>query len=267
MKPPTLRPDWPDEVKAVYDHDVREIWDPTAAPHVWNQYHNQLSLYLGFCPGDSALEILDVGCAQGTLALLLAERGHRVTAVDIRPAFLDYARSRHERGEIRFLAVNALDLCLADRFDIVFANQLLEHTVYPHALIRTLKNHLKPRGRLVVTTPNWAYFANRRDALPKYAEIGDPSTHEHRQFSFDGDGHFFAYARTELEDLLSGAELLQVKVRHFETPWISGHARVRHIHRLAPVGLLRALDSFTLRLPVLASFLAHQLLGTGVAPE
>jgi 2-polyprenyl-3-methyl-5-hydroxy-6-metoxy-1,4-benzoquinol methylase len=267
MKPPSFHPDWPNEVKALYAHDVREIWDPTVAPHVWSQYHNQLDLYFSFCPGDVALDILDVGCAQGTLALLLAERGHRVTAVDIRPHFLDYARSRYERGEVRFLAANALDLRLAERFDIIFANQILEHTVYPETLVRTVRDHLKPRGRLVATTPNWGYFASRRAALPKYAEIGNPADHKHRQFTADGDGHFFAYTRQELRNVLSKAGLMQVQVRHFESPWISGHAKIRHLHGLAPPTLLGVLDSLTLRLPAAGSFLAHQLLGTGVRSE
>jgi 2-polyprenyl-3-methyl-5-hydroxy-6-metoxy-1,4-benzoquinol methylase len=267
MKPPVVRPDWPDEVKALYAHDVREMWDQVVAPHIWNQYHSQLDLYLAFCRVDVALDILDVGCAQGTLALLLAERGHRVTAIDIRPHFLDYARSRYERGEVRFLAVNAFDLRLAERFDIIFANQILEHTVYPEALVRTLRDHLKPHGRLVATTPNWGYFANRRAALPKYAGIGDPADHEHRQFTADSDGHFFAYAHDEFRNVLSRAGLTQVEVRHFESPWISGHAKIRHLHRVAPPTLLRALDSLTLRLPAVGSFLAHQLLGTGVRSE
>jgi len=34
-------PAW-SEVKALYRHDIQEIWDPTINRHIWNQYHNQL---------------------------------------------------------------------------------------------------------------------------------------------------------------------------------------------------------------------------------
>src|SRR5207342_664659 len=102
MIPPVYNPAWPDDVKALYRHDMQEIWDRRLTPQIWNQYHNQLDYYLGIA-GDEPLSVLDVGCAQGTLALLLAERGHHVTAVDIRPQFLDYAKSRHTHGDIRFL--------------------------------------------------------------------------------------------------------------------------------------------------------------------
>jgi 2-polyprenyl-3-methyl-5-hydroxy-6-metoxy-1,4-benzoquinol methylase len=79
MRPPVFNPEWSEEVQAVYRHDVREVWDPTIARHVWNQYHNQLDLYLSLAEGRGRLNILDIGCAQATLALLLAERGHRVS--------------------------------------------------------------------------------------------------------------------------------------------------------------------------------------------
>src|SRR6187397_3065764 len=102
MKPPVFDPTWPSDVQALYRHDVQEMWDRSIAPQIWNQYQNQLSIYCGLADGSGPLDVLDVGCAQGTLALLLAERGHRVCAMDIRQQFLDYAASRHESGAIRF---------------------------------------------------------------------------------------------------------------------------------------------------------------------
>ena len=88
-------------------------------------------------PETEPLEILDVGCAQGTLALLLAERGHRVTAVDLRADFLQYAQSRHTHGDVRFLQANALEEDIPGQYDLVFANQLIEHLVYPGGISDT----------------------------------------------------------------------------------------------------------------------------------
>src|SRR4029450_7590856 len=138
----------------------QEIWDRSIAPQIWNQYHNQLDAYCALAEGRGPLDVLDVGCAQGTLALLMAERGHRVCAMDIRQQFLDYAASRHERGEIQFLRGNAMEATPERQFDLVFANQLVEHLVYPAQLVGRLASWLKPHGRLVVTTPNGAYIKN-----------------------------------------------------------------------------------------------------------
>jgi 2-polyprenyl-6-hydroxyphenyl methylase/3-demethylubiquinone-9 3-methyltransferase len=262
MKPPQPSPTWPPEVMAVYRHDLQEMWDRSIAPHVWNQYHNQLDQYLALA-GRAPLDILDVGCAQGTLALLLAERGHRVTAVDLRREFLEYAQSRHTHGDVRFLQLNALEQEIPDRYDLVFANQLIEHLVYPDRLVARLKAALRPGGRLVVTTPNGDYL---RNDLPAYRELGDLRQWEHLQFSADGDGHFFAYRAEELLGVFRSAGLQQVRAVFFETPWISGHMRVRHLHRWMPSGVLRALDRLALAAPRLGRRLAHQLLVTGVAP-
>lgn len=263
MKPPTFDPAWPADVQALHRHDVQEIWDRTIAPQIWNQYHNQLDIYCALAEGRGTLDVLDVGCAQGTLALLLAERGHRVCAMDIRQQFLDYAASRHECGAIRFLCGNAMDADLADKYDLIFANQLIEHLVYPEKLIRRLAGWLRPRGRLVVTTPNWSYI---RNSLPSFRELGDPSKHEHRQFSADGDGHFFAYRASEITEIIQGAGLLRASVSYFETPWISGHVKIRHLHSWCPTVLLRWLDAATLRIPAVGSRLAHQLMIVGEAP-
>lgn len=143
MKPPVFDATWPDDVKALFRHDMQEMWDPNVAPQIWNQYHNQIDLYLAFA-GQKPLRILDVGCAQGTLALLLAEQGHSVIAVDIRPQFLDYARSRHTAGDVRFMAANVLEEDLPDGQDLVFANQVIEHLVYPGRLISRLERLLAP---------------------------------------------------------------------------------------------------------------------------
>lgn len=261
MKSPIFDARWDEEMQSLYRHDMREMWDRRIAPHVWNQYRNQLDTYLAFAPEIEPLDILDVGCAQGTLALLLGERGHRVTAMDIRPAFLDYARSRHTHGDVRFVCGNVLQATPEGQYDLIFANQIVEHLVYPHHLLAALKARAKPGARIVMTTPNHAYFLN---ALPSYLELGDPAQWEHRQHSADADGHFYAYRAEELVDIFERAHLERVEVRFFETPFISGHVKVRYVHRWMPAGILRSLDRRALALPWIGRRLAHQLLVTGI---
>lgn len=262
MKPPRFDSRWPEDVQALYRHDMQEIWDPSIAPQIWNQYHNQLDLYRRLCNDRGRLDILDVGCAQGTLALLLAEDGHNVCAMDIRKQFLDYAASRHEKGDVRFVCANAMEGEIDGQYDLIFANQIIEHLVYPLELVQRLAARLKPGGRLVMTTPNGGYLKN---SLPSFKELGDPAQHEHRQFTADGDGHFFAYRVDELAEIFSGAGLRNIRVSHFETPWISGHMKLRYLHSWVLVALLRALDAATLFVPGLGKRFAHQLLVVGDA--
>jgi 2-polyprenyl-3-methyl-5-hydroxy-6-metoxy-1,4-benzoquinol methylase len=260
MRPPVFNPQWSEDVQAVYRHDMQEMWDSDIARHIWNQYHNQIDLYVSLTAGATKLDILDVGCAQGTLALLLAERGHKVWAMDIRQPFLDYAASRYEKGDIHFVCGNAMEVDLKQRYDLIFANQIVEHLVYPVEFTQRLKGWLKPGGRLVMTTPNASYLKN---SLPTFSELGDPRQYSHMQFTADADGHFFAYLGEELESVFEQAGFAHISAGYFETPFISGHVKVRFLHPILPTSVLRVLDRLVLSTPIFGKRLAHQLMVVG----
>jgi len=254
MKRPQPDPAWTPEVAEVYRNDLREMWDRDVERHSYNSYQNQLALYQSLIERYGARSVLDVGCAQATLAMLLAESGRRVVAVDIRQPFLDYAKNRWEHGEIDFVCANVFERPRLGTFDVVFANQIIEHLVYPAELLRILTAYVNPGGVMVVSTPNHDYF---RSPLPSYTELGDPKQHEHKQFSAGGGDHFFAYTEEELRAAAREAGLEVAEMLYFETPFISGHFMVRFLHRLLPVAVLRALDRLALR--VAPRRLAHQL--------
>lgn len=263
MKPPVYSDEWSDEVRAVYAHDLQEIWDPSIRPQVWHLYNEQLRLYMGFADRP-ALQILDVGCAQATLALMLAEAGHNVTAVDVRQGFLDYACSRYTHGKIQFLCANVLEDPLDGQFDIVFANQILEHIVRPIKLLEVLIQRLRPGGVLVASTPNHGYLMNR---LPSFSDLDAPENYAHLEHSADGDGHFFFYTASELSSCLEQAGFQSIDVTPFETPFASGHMKVRFIHGRVPRSWLRVADAVLRRIPWLGERFSHQLLATGRRPE
>ena len=258
---PKFNPDWSDHVKGLYKHDMEEYWDKSIVPNAWNQYRNLLDYYLSIAHSSDPLDILDIGCAQGTLALLLAEAGHKVCAVDLRQESIDYAKSRYEKGTIEFLKHNVLEMKLPQKFDLIFANQIIEHLVYPKEMIEQLNKQLKPGGRLIISTPNHAYFKSKH---PSFTELGDPKQWEHKQFSSDGDGHFFAYTQDELISLFEQSGMKQITSQVFETPFMSGHMKIRYLHKILPYPVLRMLDRFTLRLPLIGKRLSHQLAVIGV---
>jgi 2-polyprenyl-6-hydroxyphenyl methylase/3-demethylubiquinone-9 3-methyltransferase len=263
LKRPIFNPDWPEDVVSLYNHDMQEIWDANITRQIWNLYHNQLDLYFSLTEGRDSLKILDVGCAQGTLALLLAERGHNVWAMDIRSKFLDYAASRYERGNVRFICGNAMEIQMEEKFDIIFANQIVEHLMHPLEFIRRLADWLTPGGHLVMTTPNGNYI---RNSLPPFSELNDISQYEHLQFSADGDGHFFAYRGDELKQMYEEVGLKKVQITYFESPWISGHMKIRYLHSIVPISILRFLDRLTIKMPSVNKLLSHQIMIEGRLP-
>jgi len=259
MKKPVFNPSWSDEVKALYDHDMQEMWDASIAPHIYNMYHDELRRYQEIA-GTVPLRILDVGCAQGTLALLLAEAGHQVTALDLRAPYLEYARSRYEKGSISFVEGNVLELDLEGSYDLIFANQILEHLVYPREMISGLMKLLSPGGRFVATTPSFHYLKSR---LPSFTSLGDPEQYKDKQFFPDGDGHFFAYTSDELRSIAEQAGLSNVRVTTYASPWITGHMKFRYLHGIVPVSVLRLLDRVLLAIPGLRDIFGYQLMLSG----
>lgn len=258
MKAPIYDATWPDDIKALYAHDMQEIWDRSIAPQVWLQYHNQLDLYQSLIPHNQSLRILDVGCAQATLALKLAEAGHEVVALDLRAGFLKYAESRYTHGNIRFVCGNVFaDSMSLGAFDIVFANQIFEHVFDPVPKIEILARYLKPAGELIITTPNWEYFVNK---LPSLLEFEQLDVTQFEEFTADGDGHVFAYTAEELEKVCLSAGLLPGKTIFFESPFVSGHFKIRYIQRILPESLARWIDRITLNLPWVGRKFAHQML-------
>lgn len=248
---------WSNEVKALYRHDIQEIWDNEINRHIFNQYNNQLRLYLSIAQKIGKKKILDIGCAQATLALKLAEAGFTVTAMDIRQEFLDYAKSRYEFGDIKFVKMDVLTEEIYGEYDLIFLNQIVEHVVYPKVILNKLRENLKSGGVIVITTPNHEYLTMH---LPSYLDLGNLEDWEHLQNSADGDGHFFAYKLSELSHLTEECGYKVQSKTYFESPFISGHVKIRYIHKFIPVSLLRIFDALLCATPLLRRLVCHQLL-------
>ena len=107
-------------------------------------------------PGE--LHILEVGTGPGFFAVLLAETGYRVTAVDLTPAMLSEARKNAGAlaGSIRFLEMNAEALALPDgMFDAVVSRNLTWNLPHPEEAYREWRRVLKPEGLLLNFDANW----------------------------------------------------------------------------------------------------------------
>ena len=113
--------------------------------------------------------VLDVGCSEGILEVLLARRGIEVTGVDIDSNALNYARSlvAGEPDEVRehvdlvhgdFLRTRPV----AGLFDTLVMGDVLEDVDDPGALLDRGIERLGPGGRVIATTPLGAYAGGGR---------------------------------------------------------------------------------------------------------
>ncbi len=83
---------------------------------------------LSYLPNDlRGVRILDAGCGTGALAVAAAERGARVTAIDLSPQLVDVARDRLPPNlDVNFLSGDMLDPKLGS-FDYVVAMDSIIH--------------------------------------------------------------------------------------------------------------------------------------------
>jgi 2-polyprenyl-3-methyl-5-hydroxy-6-metoxy-1,4-benzoquinol methylase len=109
-------------------------------------------------PGQS---LLDVGCFAGSfLSLVSREQFERQVGVDILRPQVEYARARYGTPFRSFVHVESV--ADVDRvegtFDCVTLIEVIEHLTAEEAgvLLAAVAHKLKPGGRLVLTTPNYA---------------------------------------------------------------------------------------------------------------
>ncbi|WP_433855649.1 class I SAM-dependent methyltransferase [Streptomyces kronopolitis] len=100
--------------------------------------------------------VLDLGCGTGSLALLAAEQGHRVTGVDRSPRMIARARAKLAGHEAAFLVGDAAEPPVAEgRFDAVLVRHVLWALPDAAAALRRWVSLLTPGGRLVLVEGRW----------------------------------------------------------------------------------------------------------------
>ena len=104
--------------------------------------------------------VIDLGCSEGILPILLARRGFQVTGIDINPeaiAFANDLRDQEEpqvRDRVTFVEADAFSYeAPAGEFDNVVLGEVIEHLREPAVMIARAAEFLRDGGRLILTTP------------------------------------------------------------------------------------------------------------------
>jgi SAM-dependent methyltransferase len=102
-------------------------------------------------------EVLEYGCGLGELTIVLARSGARVTAFDLSPQSVEFARARAARDgvadRVRFVVAAGESLPFPDAsFDLAVGKAVLHH-LEPVAGARELARILRPGGRAAFSEP------------------------------------------------------------------------------------------------------------------
>ncbi|MFC3577338.1 class I SAM-dependent methyltransferase [Streptomyces yaanensis] len=140
--------DWDAEAPTFDDEPDHGLRDPL----VREAWAARLEAWLPRGSGD----VLDLGCGTGSLSLLAAERGHRVTGVDRSPAMVTLARTKLAGHDAVFLVGDAAAPPVGEQlFDVVLVRHVLWTLPDPGRVLRHWRELLRPGGRLVLVEGVW----------------------------------------------------------------------------------------------------------------
>jgi len=141
--------------------------------------------YLG---GTAGLRILEVACGRGGFVRELAQAGAHVTGCDFSSAAVRVAAGKlRAAGQLCAGVVqgDAQKLPFAsESFDMVISCETIEHLPDAQAGLREMHRVTRPRGRLLLTTPNYANFMGLYEVYAKFRHPGqqDDQPFDRRQW-------------------------------------------------------------------------------------
>ncbi len=111
-------------------------------------------------PASPPLRILDVGCGTGLNASFLTKVGHSVTGIDLSPVAIEKYRQQGFVGIVCDIEAARAPFP-DDAFDVVYVSEIIEHCADTAAFLGELQRVTKPGGKMLLSTPNSAFWPYR----------------------------------------------------------------------------------------------------------
>ena len=146
------------ETDSVDIHDrVAEAYYGLMGPKFMRDTQNRIHW---ICRQIQGKNVLDVGCSQGIVPILLAREGLKVIGIDSSPKSIDEANyylevePKQVRKNVSFVNTDFLSWDFHGlKIDTVVMSEVLEHLTRPNCFIEAAARILANRGRLIVTVP------------------------------------------------------------------------------------------------------------------
>ncbi len=143
---------------AKFDALAHRWWDRNGEFEPLHAINPLRANYIDRCSPVAGRNLLDVGCGGGILCEAMAQRGARVTGIDMGEAPLSVAKLHQLESELSIDYHQTTAEALAQKhpgaFDIVTCLEMLEHVPDPASVIRACADLCRPGGDLYFSTIN-----------------------------------------------------------------------------------------------------------------
>lgn len=134
-------------------------------------------------------KVLDIGCATGRFSkYLVSKKKCFVTGIEKDPLLAEKAKRVLSEVILGDAVKQDTYKKLNNKYDFILLMDILEHTISPEYILLKVKDFLEEDGQVILTTPNIAYWAIRKELLLgrfNYNPLGGVMDNEH--------AHFFTY--------------------------------------------------------------------------
>lgn len=112
-----------------------------------------------------ASSVLEMGCYAGSFTRVLIDNGHSVLGIEKDKEGLEAAKDGGMPVIYGDIEDRLLISSIEKKFDSILFMDVLEHLIDPSSVLKRAKLLLNRNGRIMVTGPNVAYWAIRKDLL------------------------------------------------------------------------------------------------------
>lgn len=110
------------------------------------------------------LAVLDIGTGEGSMGKVLG-KNHQIDGIEVSKTAASLAKKYYKHIWIGDVTDPALQENVSKKYDVITCMEVIEHLIDPYALLEFIYTHLKPGGRIILSTPNIAWWKYRLDLL------------------------------------------------------------------------------------------------------
>ena len=120
--------------------------------------HLRYQQVLKAVPQNKSLKILDIGCGEGVLVWLIYQKTNSpfIVGIDSDASAIKFAHQQllKRQAKAKFLKASAYKLPFKDNsFDLIVSTEVIEHLSQANKHLAEINRLLKPKGKLIITTP------------------------------------------------------------------------------------------------------------------